>query len=162
MTNKLTIKEASELTGLKTNSIYTYISLEKIPYHKDSRKHVYFFKEELERWMNDKLMANPNYLNILPWMTKMNLESDELLVFSAFFNLSRYKDALDSTAFDGLKKLTGLTKERILSALSSLEKRGHIIHYFDIFGKEKYVLLSNEIKNKEERNKAQRGAAANA
>lgn len=48
----LTVKEACEFTGLKTNALYNLMKKRKIPYFKSSGgKLAYFDKDELVKWM---------------------------------------------------------------------------------------------------------------
>lgn len=52
MKETLTVKEASEFTGLKINALYNLMRKRRIPFYKsDGGKLAYFDKYELVKWM---------------------------------------------------------------------------------------------------------------
>lgn len=53
--NILTVSEAATFLGLKKGTIYEATSAKKIPYYKsETTKRIYFKREELESWKQDK------------------------------------------------------------------------------------------------------------
>ena len=56
----LNVKEVSELTGLSTNTVYAWVSQDRIPYVKLGRL-VKFDSEELDRWIGSKAVKESHF-----------------------------------------------------------------------------------------------------
>ena len=57
--NLLTLKQAAQYLSISHSQLYKYTSRRKIPFHKPSGKYLYFFKNELDAWIqqNDEQSA---------------------------------------------------------------------------------------------------------
>ena len=55
----LTLKQAAQYLSISHSQLYKYTSRRKIPFHKPSGKYLYFFKNELDAWIqqNDEQSA---------------------------------------------------------------------------------------------------------
>lgn len=141
----LDINKASEITGLSINTIYTYISRDRIPYHKGRNKRIYFLEKELRAWLDDKEISsdenNDMSFDIKKWMLKLKLSGNELLLYAALYSLlSRHKDSVFSGDIKELRRLTNLSNDDISSSLLNMEKKGLVRTYKDIFGNEGILL----------------------
>lgn len=55
----MSMKQASEFTGYKVNSIYQMTRVNKIPHHKVDRK-LFFYASELNDWIKSKKKQQAN------------------------------------------------------------------------------------------------------
>lgn len=54
MKKTMTVKEVASYTGYSPNTIYNFVFYKKIPFERISQKKVVFYKDRIDRWLEDK------------------------------------------------------------------------------------------------------------
>ncbi|WP_339881375.1 helix-turn-helix domain-containing protein [uncultured Algoriphagus sp.] len=71
----LTLSRICDLLELKRQTIYSYVSKRKIPYHKKAGK-LYFFRQEIEEWI--KAGTKDLFLDVVQFKSKKKYVDREL------------------------------------------------------------------------------------